>query len=66
MGVKKVEIEELDFLTTSMIAKRVSRSTDTIRREIAAGRLKAKTFLGDYAITPQAFADWKAKFFQDV
>lgn len=67
MGAKK-ELESLDeeYLSTTKIAKRISRSSETVRREIAAGRLRAFRLNGDYMIKKEDYEEWKAKRFQPV
>lgn len=70
MGAAKEKTEkiekpiEVDFYSTTTISKKVDRSTDTIVREIKAGRLKASTFNGNFAIKPKDFEEWKAKYFK--
>lgn len=64
MGEKK--IIEPEFLSTVTIARRVDRSSETIRREINRGRLRAIRFNGDYLIKVSDFEEWKAKYFKPV
>lgn len=66
MGEKKFKEIQREFFSTGDIAKLVSRSTETIRREISAGRLPAFRFRGDYAIRVSDYEAWKAKHFTPV
>lgn len=65
MGEKKLK-DDTEFLSTGNVAKRVSRCTATIRREIYAGRLKARRFNKDFLIDVNDFEAWKAKYFKPV
>lgn len=66
MGAKKADVEAIDFYSTTIVAKKISKSTETVRREIMAGRLKAKIFKGEYAIPVDAYETWKAQYFKDL
>lgn len=65
MAKKTTEILS-DYLSTATIAKRLDISTDTIRREIKAGKLHAELFNGSYFIRAKDFEEWKARNFKPV
>lgn len=67
MGAKHLNDDEpVEFLSTGKIAKRISKTTQTVRREIMAGRLRAKIFNGDYMISVRDYEEWKAKYFKPL
>lgn len=65
MAKRRTEDVEPEFVSTRTIAKKVDRSTETIRREIKAGRLKAKRFGTDYLVEVSEYNAWKNRYFKD-
>lgn len=63
---KKLRSIDPEFLSTVTIAKKVDRSSETIRKEIAAGLLKAFRFNGDYMVRVEDYEEWKARRFKPV
>lgn len=66
MGAKKTDLEQVDFYSTTIVARKTSKSTETIRREIQAGRLKARVFNGEYAIAVSDYETWLAQYFKEM
>lgn len=59
MGAKKTVDQE--FLSTGTIAKKMNCSTETIRREIKRGKLRAQAFNGNFLVAVSDFEEWKAR-----
>lgn len=67
MGAKKTTHDENpEFVSTTWIAKKITRDPVTVRREIKSGRMKAVTFNGDFLIKFEDYLEWKAKYFKPL
>jgi IS30 family transposase len=64
VGAKK-RLEE-ECLSTGKIARKIGRSTETVRRAIKRGELKAETYNGDFIIHVEDYKEWRAKYFKQV
>jgi IS30 family transposase len=60
MAAKKTILER-EWLSTTDCANNMGCCTETIRRDIKSGKLKAQMFKGDYAIHVNDFAEYKAR-----
>jgi IS30 family transposase len=65
VGAKKRTLES-ECLSTGAIARKIGRSTETVRRAIKRGDLRAETFNGDFVIAVADYEEWRAKFFKPV
>lgn len=63
MSAAKKEIQQ-EYFSTGQIARIVGMSTQTIRREIRAGKLRAEIFNGNMLIKKSDFDEWKARNFK--
>lgn len=66
MGEKKLEVQP-EHVSTGWIAKKHCLSTETIRREIAADRLRCTERFGrGYMVKYTDYLDWRARRFEKI
>lgn len=66
MPKKDFDLSKAEFISTGTIATLIDCSTETVRREILAGKLKAFRFNGNYAVRVEDFQDWKQRRFKPI
>jgi IS30 family transposase len=64
MGARSIKNVTPEYLSTGTIAAKIDRCTETVRREIKSGRMKAVMFNGNYFVEVPWFEEWKAKYFK--
>lgn len=57
---------EQEYFKTTHLAKLTGLTSQTIRREIKAGKLPAYEFHGEFLIKRKDYEEWKARYFNAV